>query len=667
MSWRPLAALRGGEWGGVVGFKAIVAYNFLKVMAGPMWMKLSFLAGISYILVLISASTLVIIGYTKDWKSAMFESYAILNKVPASSSVHAKDPLHSFFLNAIYILRFATFTVALSTISSSIGSAIEQTLMGNHQQTSERGHTLLLNWSTNTIPTLLQLESARKDGRLLSTVIVLGDKPKAEMDQEIADRVGSVGIHILTRQGNPTTIRALQRVSAGAAKMVLVSIPDEITGGEQQAQELLATQLTCLGILRHRRQPSRKVGFRDKDVHLVVTAPFTPPSEVLNGASFCPRNDFVERLLALSALHPGIARVYQEILHSSSGSELYVRGIEDWPWLHGLTFWEAGKHFDSAVVLGWFESEEAAAEGRGEAKLCLHPRRDHVIKKGCKLILLAQDSNPRCSRVRQQCATPDGTDSPIVSTIDTDPRAHILGPKGRKILVLNYLDQTTLLQRLDETLPSGSVVEVQVSNPDVKVPRGKRAKFQICATGFLSASASKELKWSSFDACIILQDAEPPEGADVDSRALAAISFGLAALATEERTKPLHLVVSLMKRRTRGSIRAVVQGAGVSVDTIFPQLLESGALVQVLLSPPLQPLYTHLLSSSRSEISFLDATDAVPAGSSVTVGSLSAMLEHQNLLVLGLLPHDAPLSLAPRQSKRLTIDHGDRLVVMKAS
>eukprot|EP00961_Rhodomonas_salina_P067874 911375-Rhodomonas_salina.2 len=32
MSWRPLAALRGGEWGGVVGFKAIVAYNFLKVV-----------------------------------------------------------------------------------------------------------------------------------------------------------------------------------------------------------------------------------------------------------------------------------------------------------------------------------------------------------------------------------------------------------------------------------------------------------------------------------------------------------------------------------------------------------------------------------------------------------------------------------------------------------
>eukprot|EP00961_Rhodomonas_salina_P067873 911375-Rhodomonas_salina.1 len=67
-------------------------------MAGPMWMKLSFLAGISYILVLISASTLVIIGYTKDWKSAMFESYAILNKVPPPST-------HPLFLEHIFLTR----------------------------------------------------------------------------------------------------------------------------------------------------------------------------------------------------------------------------------------------------------------------------------------------------------------------------------------------------------------------------------------------------------------------------------------------------------------------------------------------------------------------------------------------------------------------------------
>merc|ERR1719464_13967 len=78
---------------------------------------------------------------------------------------------------------------------------------------------------------------------------------------------------------------------------------------------------------------------------------------------------------------PGLASVLEEMM-GFEGSEFY---FEEWPELLGKTFYEIVCRFDDAVPIGVKSSRNG--------KVYINPKNDHMINKGDKILVLAEDND----------------------------------------------------------------------------------------------------------------------------------------------------------------------------------------------------------------------------------------------------------------------------------
>lgn len=159
---------------------------------------------------------------------AIFRSYALLNNAPGSDAVESsrswKDRLVSNFL---YLVGVITFAVIIGVVGDAIGTNVEALRTSNGRVLTSR-HTVLVNWNEHTRPMLRQLEAARREGRLTGPVVLIADRQKTDMDADVADelaKVGSSGLHVLTREGGTTKLGNLDRVAVGTAKR-LIMVPE---------------------------------------------------------------------------------------------------------------------------------------------------------------------------------------------------------------------------------------------------------------------------------------------------------------------------------------------------------------------------------------------------------------------------------------------------------
>lgn len=82
-------------------------------------------------------------------------------------------------------------------------------------------------------------------------------------------------------------------------------------------------------------------------------------------------------------LQPGVASVYCSIVQQTrTGVECYVRSF---PQLHGLTFAEVRRRFDSAVAIGFM--------AKGGA-LRINPHEEETLDDGARVIALAPNGAP---------------------------------------------------------------------------------------------------------------------------------------------------------------------------------------------------------------------------------------------------------------------------------
>ena len=131
--------------------------------------------------------------------------------------------------------RFASLAITLGgifVISALIGvinNGIEDKLgelRKGRSRVIESGHTIILGWSEQIFSIISELVLANANQKN-SCIVILGDKDKVEMEEEIADKVGSTGrTRIVCRSGSPIDLTDLDIVSPHAAKAIIILAPD---------------------------------------------------------------------------------------------------------------------------------------------------------------------------------------------------------------------------------------------------------------------------------------------------------------------------------------------------------------------------------------------------------------------------------------------------------
>jgi hypothetical protein len=318
--------------------KAYLLYRSDYTLSTFTFAKPVLLLIITYILILLGA-----VAYSYASGKSMAESLWVSWTMVADPGTHA-DAKGTILRGVSLILTVGgmlVFALMIGIIADGVSSLLDSLKQGE-SNVIESGHTLILGWSDKALPLIREIALANEsEGG--GTIVVLANRPKAEMENELRKELSSDearGTLVICRSGSPTNQADLRKVSANAARSIIVlavpnTLPDE--------SDALAVRvvLSLLGI-RKSKMGHVVVELCDVDNRDLVLLADHKNVEVIVA------HDLIGRLMIQCARQPGLAQVLDEIL-GFEGDEFYIK---EWEELQGLTFSDVMFRFEDAIVLG---------------------------------------------------------------------------------------------------------------------------------------------------------------------------------------------------------------------------------------------------------------------------------------------------------------------------
>jgi len=659
----------------------------------------------------------------RSWRQSLFQSYLWLNGLPGCSLFN-ETGWGRGVVNGLYITGILTFASLLGLLSTALSTAIASFRYGNFP-VHESGHTVVLNWNDRTTAVLRQLDLAKKEGRDPGTVVVLSDQSRPTMDMKIAEDVKRQStLRIVTREGDPNSLTDLDKAAAGAAKNVLVLRDTAAAKGAEQTGGASAVrrQTAVLAAVRDRQSNDLPSSRAAKHPPTVVVSVPEAAVEQHPGASAAGRfaslaevdtDGFVDRLLAQCVVQPGLSTVYAELFHQE-GSEFYIEAARMYAGVQGKTFGQAWKHFPRASLCGLVKDGE----------LMLSPPNSVMIGPNDQLIFVATDkTNLRYSR--SAVGTHEVSD---VRRSRRATQAEMQKAYPRKVLILNtakadltmdagsseqtasllrHLDEwaATFTKPLDVTLVTPAPLNQRVGQLHVKAfPRPTTCRrfgnlrIRTVVKDPSTLKTLKSVKAEDADVALLVHldgssvrstsDVNIQQERDAEilgmrllleshmrdtnkpmPRVVTHLSQALSVQYLPAKAAPRPWRLPYQSRRLASSptlmlraTRAKLQG----VDVIVPAELESGVLVQILMQPELQHIYTELLQPSGKEICVpvINSKYKVAPKQTITVAQLNELARAEGDSVIGVWRDGEPLQLNPPKASKTPLKPTDRCVLI---
>jgi voltage-gated potassium channel Kch len=532
----------------------------------------------------------------------------------------------------------------ISTLIGVLTSGIEDKiadLRKGRSKVIESGHTVILGWSEQIFSILSELVIANANQRK-SCIVVLGNKEKIEMEDEIRDKVGATGrTHIVCRTGDPIEMANLEIVSLHTARSIIILSPDG------QAQDPDSTVIkTMLAITNN---PNR----RPEPYHIV--AEIHDPKNMQVAQMVGQREvelilvgNLISRVMAQTCRQSGLSIVYTELL-DFGGDEIYFK---DEPALVGKTFGEALLAYKDSAVIG------LRPQG-GSPRL--NPPMSTPIQKGDQIIAIAEDDDTiRLSGLTDLRLHTDAiqTSQPIEPTPE---RTLILGWNWRA---------PSIICELDHYVAPGSAVTVVADFPDGPAELDRyRSEIKRQTVAFQLADTTDRrildgLAIETYQHVILLcYDALDPQQAD--ARTLITL-LHLRDMA-ERAGHPFSIVSEMLDIRNRNL--AEVTHAD---DFIVSDRLISLMLSQVSENKALNAVLADIFDPEGSEIYLKPAASYVRLGEPVNFYTVVEAAQRRGEVAMGyrLQAHanDAAKSYGvivnPDKSASITFAEQDRIVVL---
>jgi len=537
-------------------------------------------------------------------------------------------------LGGIFII-----SMLIGVLTTSIEERL-QDLRKGRSRVVESGHTVILGWSEQIHTIVAQLSLANANQRR-ACIVILADRDKVAMEDELRDQVGSTGrTRLVCRSGNPMDMGDLEITNLHAARSIIVLAPD----AEDGDSSVIKTMLAITNNPRRRPEPYHVVSElrdpRNMDVARLVGG--DEVELVLIG-------DLIARIIAQTCRQSGLSAVYNE-LFDFCGNEIYVQSV---PALTGRTFGEALLGLEGSSLLG--------IAPRGGAPL-LNPPMDTIIGPDDRLIVLAEDDDTTVATAGpapvvegDAIRTPEPVAAPPERTL-------ILGWNWRAAAIVAEMDryvapgsEVTVVTDLDRVPGEIARLERQLRHARVALRQGDTTDRDV-----LNA-----LGIERYDHVIILcsDDANDPQQAD--ARTLVTL-LHLRDIA-ERCGHPFSIVTEMLDIRNR-ELAEVARAD----DYIVSDRLVSLVLAQISEDKTLNAVFEDLLDPDGSEVYLKPAGDYVQLGQPVNYATVVAAARARGEVAMGYKRQaraaDASarygVTLNPPKSQRVTLDTQDRIIVL---
>jgi ion channel POLLUX/CASTOR len=618
-------------------------YRFDNLMARGVGAQILLLAVATLILILVGALATVAFGVRPAGDD---DAPLTVGGVVWATMMHALDPgmiggdsLSSWLYLAIMLAVTLGGVFVVSALIGVLNQGFGELLEGLRRGRSavvEQGHTVILGWSSKVFPLLAEFAEANANQRD-ACVVVLADRDKVEMDDEIAAAMGGAKLRVVTRRGDALTIDDLALAALPRAKAVVVLAPERhpdgslVTSAEADAvvlKSLLAIRKTLAGhpvhvvaeILDERTEPVARTVIGE-DAGLVLTGPL------------------ISRLLVQTGRQAGLSDVYGELL-DFAGSEIYVTPADA---LAGRTFREAVFAYDTSSLIGVL-----TAAGQP----LLPPPLDRRFEAGDQVLTISEDDDT---------VLLNGTDvvdpSAIVAPGPVQPpvpeRTLVLGSSPRLPMILRELDgflapgSTAVVVGEGDPLALVSATDGLLRNLSVSARSG-----DVTDRGVLEG-----LDVAGFDQVVLLSEVDGRSQDMADARTIVTLLY----LRDIVPPGAVPIISEILDVRNRD-----LAAGGDSDDFIVSSRLVSLVISQIAENPHLGAVLDDLLSQDGHELYLRPAMDYVRPGE-VTFGTVCEAALRRGEIAIGYRPGtgaDRTAVVNPAKHSTLMLGPLDQIVVL---
>ncbi|MEX2162539.1 MAG: hypothetical protein WD751_11605 [Anaerolineales bacterium] len=622
-------------------------YQFDNLMARGAPALIGLLFVFSLALILIAGAVVSLAGFVSDGMEPLSFSEAA-----CESLLRALDPgtdCGDTGLGFRIVMFLATlggiFVVSalVGVINNGLAAAIEGLRKGR-SRVLEQGHTLILGWSPQVFTILNELMVANQN-QPRARIVILADKDKVEMEDEIGERVVRRGkTRIICRSGSPIDPNDLEIGSPHKAKSIIVLPPEKGDADNDVIKTVLALtnnpkrRQGAYHIVTQLHDPKnmsviKMVGTQDK-VQVVLTG------------------ELIARIMAQTSHQSGLSVVYMDLM-DFGGHEIYIK---EEPALSGKTFGETLLMFEDSCIMGM----------RRAAGACwLNPPMDTRLEAGDQIIALSADDDT----VKLSGPASAAVDEGALRT--SQPAA---AHKAARCLILGWNDKGPIIVReLDHYVGKGSELAVVADIPGIAAnlertgSRLQNQKLRVTEGDTTDRAMLEEIRVQDYDHILVLAYSDLGVQA-ADAKTLVTL---LHLRDMEERDEtPFSIVTEMLDLRNR----ELAKVAKVD-DFIVSEQLVSLMMAQFSDNAELFEVFTDILDPEGAEIYLKPVGDYVTTGRPVNFYTVTEAARRRNETALGTRIHAQAedgsegygVHMNPRKADKVTFAPEDKVIVVAKS
>lgn len=628
-------------------FSQRLRYRFDNLMARGTPALIGMLFVLSLLLVMVAGAIISLARFVQDGGeplSFVEASWASLMRTLDSGTMGG-DTGAGFRGVMLFVTLGGIFVVSalIGVINNGLEGTMERLRKGR-SQVLETGHTVILGWSPQVFTILNELVTANEN-QSRACVVILADKDKVDMEDEIRERVELRGrTRIVCRSGSPIDPNDIEICSPHAAKSIIVLPPEKDDPDSDVIKTVLAITnnpnrhpeayhiVTQIGDARN-MSLLKMIGGQDK-VQAVLTG------------------DLIARIVAQTSRQSGLSVVYSELM-DFGGDEIYFKGE---PALAGKTYAQALLAFEDSSVMGIRNANGA---------ILLNPPMDTRIAAEDQIFALsADDDTIRLS----------GLPSTPVDEAAIRSAASAAKTRAARCLILGWNDKgATIIRELDNYVAPGSEVTVVANAADLERQMSPLAgklnnqKLVVKAGDTTDRELLDQLKVQDFDHIIVLAYADLGVH-DADAKTLVTL-LHLRDMAERDET-PFSIVSEMLDLRNR----ELANAAKVD-DFIVSEQFVSLMMSQFSENAELFDVFTDILDPEGSEIYLKPIGDYVVTGQPVNFYTVTEAARRRNETAIGYRIHSEAESGSssygvhtnPKKSQPITFSPEDKVIVIAES
>jgi voltage-gated potassium channel Kch len=548
------------------------------------------------------------------------------------------------FLGAMLLVTLGGLFV-ISALIGIINTGIQgrlAELRKGRSRVIETEHTVILGWNQQVFTILSELVGANANQRGRS-VVVLADRDKVEMDDEIRARIPDArGTKIVCRSGSPVDLDEIDIAGIQRSRSVIVLAPEI----EEPDIEVIKTILAITNDPNRRPEPYHVVA-EIHDASNLEAARLVGKDEV----ELVVVGDVVSRIIAQTCRQAGLSIVYGELL-DFDGDEIY---FSHQPALEGKTFGDAQHEFEDSTLIG-ISTTAAGAH--------LNPHPSTVIGADDRLILIAADDDA----IQLRDGSPPAVDHESIIVCIPTPVAR------EKTLVLGWNHRVLQIAReLDSYVARGSTLTVVTDDPvAADALETIRAELANQALQFVHKSSSNravldELDLASYQHILVISPIDRYDAQRADARTLVTLLHLRDIASTIGH--PFSITSEMADVRNR-SLAEVTRAD----DFIVSDRLISLLLTQVSENKQLNAVFADLFDAEGSEVYLRPVADYVATGRPITVATIVEAARRLEEVAIGYRiraeSNDASraygVHVNPRKSATVTFEPDDKVIVLAA-